>query len=86
MVESSNVTFFGNNHQQILVGSTITLRCIENYEFESSSNKTYIIQCQNDGSWTSMPSCRRKQLFQCIRSILQKDFLFFLPYRSSTNV
>lgn len=58
MIESDNITFFQNDPQQIVVGSAITLRCIDNYEFDPTSSDSLQIQCQNDGSWTAMPSCR----------------------------
>lgn len=60
VIESDNTTFFQNDEQQIIAGSTIILRCIDNYEYDPTSHGSLIIQCQNDGSWTSMPNCRCK--------------------------
>ncbi|CAF0876222.1 unnamed protein product [Rotaria sordida] len=74
-IESHNITLFQNDPQQIVVGSMITLRCVDNYEFDSTSNGSLIIQCQNDGTWTSMASCRYVQAV-CDYSKL------YLPYRS----
>ena len=58
IIESNNITSFQNDPQQIIVGSMVTLRCKDNYE----SNGSLRIQCQNDGSWTPMPSCKCKEL------------------------
>ncbi|CAF3978899.1 unnamed protein product [Rotaria sp. Silwood2] len=74
-IESNNITHFQDDPQQIVVGSTITLRCTDNYEFDPTSNGSLIIQCQNDGTWTSMPSCRYVQAM-CDYSKL------YLPYKS----
>ena len=60
MIESDNITFFQNDPQQIVVGSMITLRCIDNYEFDPTLDGSLRILCQNDGSWTAMPTCRCK--------------------------
>jgi hypothetical protein len=60
IIDSENITLFRNDPQQIVVGSTITLRCMENYEFDPTSIGSLILQCENDGSWTPMPSCRCK--------------------------
>jgi len=60
IAESDNITLFQNDPQQIVVGSTIILRCLNNYEFDPTSSGSLIIQCQNDGTWTPLPSCRRK--------------------------
>ncbi|CAF0734799.1 unnamed protein product [Adineta steineri] len=61
VVGLTNISFFQNDPQQIVVGSTVTLRCIDNYEFDPTSNGSLIIQCQNDGTWTTMPRCRDAQ-------------------------
>ncbi|UJR36530.1 hypothetical protein I4U23_029251 [Adineta vaga] len=58
IIESNNVAYFQNDPQQIIVGSTIVLRCMDYYEFDSTSGGSLHIECQNDGSWTPMPSCK----------------------------
>ncbi|CAM4935155.1 unnamed protein product [Rotaria socialis] len=75
IIESNNPTLFQNDPQQIVVGSTITLRCMDNYEFDSNSKGSLTIQCQNDGTWTAMPSCKYVQV-ACDYSKL------YLPHRS----
>jgi hypothetical protein len=79
IAESDNITLYQNDPQQIIVGSTIILRCMDKYEFDPTSNGSLIIQCQNDGSWTPMPSCRCKCL-----NFIKKNFFF--SYRYSSNV
>lgn len=59
-IESEDITLFQNDPQQIIFDSTITLRCIDNYEFDPTSSGSLVIHCQSDGSWTPMPSCRGK--------------------------
>lgn len=60
MIESSNIKLFQNDPQQIIVGSTVTLRCEDNYEFDTNSKGSFTVRCQNDGTWTAMPSCKCK--------------------------
>ena len=59
-IESENITLFQNDPQQIVVGSTAILRCMDNYELDPTSSGSLIVQCQSDGSWTTMPTCRCK--------------------------
>ncbi|CAF4898898.1 unnamed protein product, partial [Rotaria socialis] len=48
---------------------------MDNYEFDSNSKGSLTIQCQNDGTWTAMPSCKYVQV-ACDYSKL------YLPHRS----
>lgn len=59
-MESSNIAYFQNDPRQIIVGSTITLRCMDNFELDPDSTGSLTVQCQNGGIWTPMPSCRCK--------------------------
>ncbi|CAF0941224.1 unnamed protein product [Adineta ricciae] len=61
IVVSDNITYFQNDPQQIIAGSTVTIRCQDKYELDPASEGSLTIQCQNEGSWTPMPSCRHVQ-------------------------
>lgn len=47
-----------NDLRYVQTGSSIYLRCQENFQFERSKNQTLIIQCLPGGAWTPMESCK----------------------------
>lgn len=73
---TENLLLFHNDPQEIIVGSTMSFQCIENYAFENTSNTTLTIHCQNDGTWTSIVNCRLALDATCDYSKL------YLPSRS----
>lgn len=93
VVESQNITVFQNDPNQIIVGSTVILRCEENYQFETTSNHSLLLHCRTDGTWTPMLSCRcEESLLWGKRTIVALDRLdaqttcdyskLYLPARS----
>jgi len=63
VIVSDNITLFQNDPQQIIAGSSVELRCADNYELDPTSFGSLVIQCQNDGTWTSLPQCKCKLIF-----------------------
>jgi hypothetical protein len=57
-VLSEQILLFQNDPQQIIVGSRITVSCMDNYRFETTRNLSVAIYCQNDGTWGPIVNCQ----------------------------
>ena len=76
VLKTENLLLFHNDPEEILVGSTMTFECLANYAFDTTSNTTSTIRCQNDGTWATIGHCRLAMDATCDYSKL------YLPARS----